>query len=78
MMKINKENPAYVEYYYKWHSLAYELKEKLSEAEEQDRKNNFRGRDGKLSEITKKYSLLFNKLKMEYSFLYEEEEEEEE
>ena len=62
-MKINKENPAYVEYYNKWHSLAYELKEKLSEAEEQDRKN--------------KFSLLFNKLKMEYSFLYEEEEEEE-
>ena len=76
-MKINKENPAFAEYYNKWHSLAYELKEKLSEAEEQDKKDNFRGRDGRSCEITKKYSLLFNKLKKEYSFLYEEDEEEE-
>ncbi len=73
MMKINKENPAFVEYYNKWKSLAYEMNEKLTEAEEQDKKNNFRGLDGKSCEITKEYSPLFRKLQEEYSFLYEDE-----
>jgi len=72
-MKINKENPAFVEYYNKWQSLAYELNNKLTEAEEQDKQNDFQGRDGKFCKITKEYSLLFNKLKKEYSFLFEDE-----
>lgn len=72
-MRIDEENPLFSEFNNKWQSLANEINEKLTEAEEQDKKNGFRGRDGKSSEITKEYSKTFTKLQKEYSFLYKDE-----
>lgn len=72
-MKINKEHPSFLEFYNKWQFIVNEMKEKLKEAEEQEREKGFRGLDGKSCEITKEYSKKLKKLQEDYSFLYNEE-----
>ena len=69
-MKININHPLFEEYRDQWQSLTNEMNEKLSIVEEQNKRNNYCGRDDKSSEITKEYSKLFRELQERYSFLY--------